>query len=112
MKNIFDIFDDQLKLQKGLGIDTDKQNILQWYNSLTAAIIEISEALAEDTRWKAFMGSNKLPHISRTNVIEETADTLLYLMNSCVFYGISFAELLEVVADKQERNIKRLLKED
>ena len=43
------------------------------------------------------------------NVIEETADVFIYLINSCIFYNISAKELLNKIVEKQDKNIKRLL---
>lgn len=107
MKKVFEV---QKNLQTNLGLDTSKQNIVQWYNALTACMIEIGEALQSDTSWKNVInGSNKVPVISRENVIEETADAFIYLVNACVFYGISYEQFTKAVKSKQYKNVQRLL---
>ena len=111
MSKIDDIFSKQKELQSRLGLAVGSENIVQWYNSLTAAVLEIGEALSEDTRWKLLVNANtKQPKINRENVIEETADVFIYLINSCIFYNISVNELLNKIVDKQNRNIVRLLR--
>ena len=103
------IFEKQKELESSLGLGVGEENISQWYNSLTAAILEIGEALAEDTRWKIIInGNTKKPVINRNNVIEETADAFIYLINSCIFYNISLNELMNAISEKQEKNIRRL----
>lgn len=104
------IFKVQSKLQQDLGHAVGSENIIQWYNSLTAAVLEIGETLQEDTRWKLLINANrKAPHIDRDNVVEETADTFIYLINACIFYNITTDELLAAISCKQEKNIRRLL---
>lgn len=106
-----EIFHRQKQLQEHLGLGAGAENVVQWYNSLTAAILEIGEALAEDTRWKVLInGNTKKPVVNRNNVIEETADVFIYLLNACIFYNISIDELLQTVLEKQTRNIRRLVK--
>lgn len=103
------IFKKQKELESSLGLGVGEENISQWYNSLTAATLEIGEALAEDTRWKIIInGNTKKPVINRNNVIEETADVFIYLINSCIFYNISLNELMNAISEKQEKNIRRL----
>lgn len=111
MKDLKEIFNNQAKLQNSIGLGVGNENVEQWYNSLTAAILEIGEALAEDTRWKVLLnGNTKKPVVNRENVVEETADAFIYLINACIFYNISLEELLETISNKQERNIRRLTK--
>jgi NTP pyrophosphatase (non-canonical NTP hydrolase) len=106
-----EIFDTQSKLQAHLGLGAGTENVIQWYNAMTAAILEIGEALAEDTRWKALLnGNNKKAVVNRNNVVEETADVFIYLLNACIFYNISIDELLTAIVEKQQRNIRRLTK--
>ena len=105
---MIDIFNKQKELQEKLGLGVGGENITQWYNSLTGAILEIGEALAEDTRWKRNFGSNKIPKINRVNVVEETADAVLYIINACIFYGISCEELMNAIKIKQNKNVVRL----
>lgn len=103
------IFEKQKELESSIGLGVGSENISQWYNALTAAILEIGEALAEDTRWKIIInGNTKKPVINRNNVIEETADVFIYLINSCIFYNISLNELMNAISEKQEKNIRRL----
>lgn len=110
MDELREIFLKQETLQTQLGLDTTDVNIQQWYAAMTSAIIEIGEALAEDTRWKKIINNNnKTPVISRDNVIEETADVFIYLLNACIFYNISIDTLIETVKCKQRKNISRLL---
>lgn len=100
----------QKDLQSKLMLDTCNQNIPQWYASLTLAMIEIGEALAEDTRWKRIINNNtKEPKINRENVVEETADVCIYILNACIFYGIKPEELVKAIENKQNKNIARLL---
>ncbi len=103
-----EIFNKQKQLQEKLGLGVGGENITQWYNSLTGAILEIGEALAEDTRWKRNFGSNKVPKVNKSNVIEETADAVIYIINACIFYGISCEELMNAIRLKQSKNIARL----
>ena len=103
-----DIFSKQKELQEKLGLGVGGENITQWYNSLTGAMLEIGEALAEDTRWKRNFGSNKVPKVNKANVIEETADAVLYIINACIFYGISCDDLMNAIKTKQARNVARL----
>lgn len=104
-----EIFNNQAKLQNTIGLGVGNENVTQWYNALTAAILEIGEALAEDTRWKVLInGNTKKPVVNRDNVVEETADAVIYLINACIFYNISVEELLDIISEKQERNIRRL----
>lgn len=104
------IFDNQKRLQQNLGLGVGSENIVQWYNALTAAVIEIGEALGEDTRWKQLINANtKTPKVNREKVIEETADIFIYLINASIFYNISVKELLKTIEEKQTQNIGRLL---
>ena len=41
------IFEKQKELESSLGLGVGEENISQWYNSLTAATLEIGEALAQ-----------------------------------------------------------------
>ena len=108
---LHDIFDKQEELQRSLGLSIGSENIIQWYNSMTAAILEIGESLAEDTRWKKLINNNnKQPKINRDSVIEEMADTFIYLINACIFYNISVDVLINAIETKQDKNIRRLLK--
>lgn len=107
--NLKTIFEKQKELESSIGLGVGSENISQWYNALTAAILEIGEALAEDTRWKVIInGNTKKPVINRDNVIEETADAFIYLINSCIFYNVSANELIKAISEKQEKNIRRL----
>ena len=111
MTDLKEIYRKQLDLQSNLGLGAGSENVVQWYNAMTAAMLEIGEALAEDTRWKALLnGNNKKPIVNRENVIEETADVMIYLLNACIFYNISVEELLNAISLKQEKNIRRLTK--
>lgn len=111
MPTIEEIFAKQAELQKSMGLGAKSENVVQWYNALTAAILEIGEALAEDTRWKVLInGNTKKPVVNRANVVEETADVFIYLLNACIFYDISVEELLQTIATKQDKNIRRLTK--
>lgn len=110
MEKLDELYMKQLGLQDALGLDTSTTNVAQWYGAMTNAMIEIGEALAEDTRWKKIINNNnKLPHVDRNNVVEEMADVFIYLLNACIFYGISTIELLEAAENKQNKNIVRLL---
>ena len=107
---IKEIYDKQVKLQSSMGLGVGSENVIQWYNALTAAIIEIGEALGEDTRWKHLINNNtKKPIVNRSNVIEEMSDVFIYLLNACIFYNISIEELLTTINEKQNKNIRRLL---
>lgn len=104
------IFRVQSQLQQHLGLAVGSENIIQWYNSLTAAVLEIGETLQEDTRWKLLINANrKTPYVNRDNVIEETADVFIYLINACIFYNITADELLDAMSNKQEKNVRRLV---
>lgn len=110
MTNLQQIFDVQASLQSQLGLGIGKENVIQWYNALTAAVLEIGEALGEDNRWKALLnGNNKKRKVNREAVIEEMADVFIYLVNACIFYNISSEKLLEAIQVKQGRNVRRLL---
>lgn len=103
------IFKKQYDLEASIGVGVGTENIAQWYGALTAAILEIGEALAEDTRWKRIINCNtKKPIINRDNVIEETADAFIYLINSCIFYNVDANEILKAISEKQDKNIRRL----
>lgn len=111
MIDLKDIFEKQYELQSSIGLGVGKENVTQWYNAMTAAILEIGEALAEDTRWKMLInGNTKKPVVNRDNVIEETADVFIYLINACIFYNISIDELILAISQKQNKNIRRLTK--
>lgn len=110
MSKIDEIFAKQKDLQSRLGLGIGTENVVQWYNALTAAVLEIGEALSEDTRWKILLNANtKPPKVNRNNVVEETADVFIYLINACIFYNISAKELLNKIVEKQDKNIARLL---
>lgn len=104
------IFDKQKEIQQKLGLGVGSENIKEWYGALTAASIEIGETLNEDTRWKRLINGNmKISNVNRNKVIEETGDILLYLCNACIFYNISYNELLNIVKEKQTKNYERLI---
>ena len=110
MTKLEEIFAKQKDLQANLGLGVGTENIVQWYNALSAAVLEIGEALSEDTRWKVLINANtKPPKTNRDNVVEEMSDIFIYLINACIFYNISSKELLNKIQDKQNRNIARLL---
>lgn len=110
MSSLTTIYNKQKELQSKLGLGVGSENVIQWYNALTAANIEIGEALSEDTRWKHLInGNTKVPYVNRDAVIEETADVFIYLLNACIFYNISIKELLTILENKQNQNIERLL---
>lgn len=109
--DLFTIFEKQAQLQNNIGLGIGQENVIQWYNAMTAAILEIGEALAEDTRWKVLLNGNiKKPITNRNNVIEEMADVFIYMINACIFYNINATTLLCTINDKQEKNIRRLTK--
>lgn len=110
MSKLEEIYTRQQGLQDALGHDTVNTNIPQWYGSLTNAMIEIGEALAEDTRWKKIVNNNnKPPVIHRNKAVEEMADVLIYMINALIFYGVKPDEILAVIEAKQDKNCARLL---
>lgn len=110
MTTLTEVFDKQENLQSSLGLGVGSENIIQWYNAMTAMVLEVGEALQEDTRWKKLInGNNKQLNVSRENVVEEMADVFIYFVNACLFYNISAEELLTNTEEKQNKNIRRLL---
>lgn len=105
-----ELYEKQKEIQVGMGIGVGTENVIQWYNALSAASIEIGETLSEDTRWKRLVNGNiKKAYVNREGVIEEMADIYLYLFNACIFYGISYQTLVDAIRTKQDKNRKRLL---
>lgn len=105
-----ELYEKQKEIQAEMGIGVGTENIIQWYNALSAVSVEIGEALSEDTRWKRLVNGNvKKAYINREGVIGEIADIYLYLFNACIFYGISYETLVDAICTKQNKNRKRLL---
>lgn len=99
------IFDRQRYLQEQFN---EIPNVVQTYNSATAAMVEIGEMLQEDTRWKAFTtGSKKPPHTDREAFIEELSDAIIYLINTGIYAGFSAEDLQKSIDAKIEKNYER-----
>lgn len=100
-----EVFESQQYLQKQFN---EIPNVVQMYNSATAAMVEIGEMLQEDTRWKAYTtGSKKSPHTNRDAFIEELSDAMIYLINTAIYAGFSAEDLCKSIDAKIEKNYKR-----
>lgn len=98
---------------KGKDNDFDIINPVDMYNSATAMIVEVGEALQEDTRWKpAVTCSKKIPYYHRENFKEEVADVFIFFMNILIYAGISFDEFTDEVDNKMNKNLQRLWRND
>jgi NTP pyrophosphatase (non-canonical NTP hydrolase) len=98
----------QKSLQIAYKSTDDLVNVLDVYNSATAALVEIGEMLQCDTRWKEFVtGSKKKPVVCPEQFKEEWADTFIYMLNVLIYAGISVNDIKTVVENKQNKNYKR-----
>lgn len=105
------IYFKQRNLQSAYKGTDDLINIVDVYNSATAALVEVGEMLQCDTRWKEFVtGSKKKPVICSEQFKEEWADTFIYLLNVLIYAGIDAEEIKTVVENKQNKNYRRFNK--
>jgi NTP pyrophosphatase (non-canonical NTP hydrolase) len=106
---IENIWDKQVALQQHLNKSTDLIDTVKFYNSCTAATVEIGELLQSDTTWKLkITGSTKKPVVDTENVKKEFADVFLYLLNAAIYYGLDICDLTKKITDVQNENFKRL----
>lgn len=94
------------ELLKGSSLlDTDSPQDMA--ESILGLLGEAGEVLQADQRWKR-NGRNQ--HYDRSEKVEEIADCFIFLLNVCIYSGISSFELMNAVKDKIEKNKERYLK--
>lgn len=104
------VWDKQAMLQRYLNKSTDLIDNVKFYNSCTAAMVEIGELLQSDTTWKLkITGSTKKPIVDIENVKKEFADAFLYLLNAAIYYGLDLQDLTKKITAVQNENLKRLI---
>lgn len=109
---IENIWDKQKELQRNICKSESLADIVKFYNSCTAAMVEIGELLQSDTTWKrSVTGSTKKPFVDYENVKKEFADTFLYLFNAAIYYGLDICDLTKKITDTQNENFERLMNE-
>ena len=107
---IENIWDKQKELQRKMCKSDYIVDIVKFYNSCTAAMVEIGELLHSDTSWKQTVtGSTKKPFVDIENVEKEFADTFLYLINAAIYYGLDVCDLTKKITNVQNENFKRLI---
>lgn len=103
------IFDKQIDRQNQIqGRDSYGENLIEMYNSATAAMVEIGEMLQADTRWKQLVTkSKKAPVCNPDKFLEEWSDAFIYMLNVLIYYGASIENIKEAVENKLIINDKR-----
>lgn len=75
--------------------------------SVLGLLGEAGEVLQADQRWKR---NGRSQHFDRREKIEEIADCFIFLLNICIYSGVSSFELMNAVKDKIKKNKERYLK--
>lgn len=84
--------------------DVDSPNDMA--ESILGLLGECGEVLQADQRWKR---NGRNTYYNRREKIEEIADCFIFLLNVCIYSGISSFELMNAVKDKIEKNKDRYL---
>ena len=104
-KGLVQLFEYQKAFQKLLGIDklpVDNPQAMQLH--LLGLVSEIGEVLQADQRWKT---NGRNTHFDFENKKVEIADCFIYLINVCLFSGISAEEITESIIKKIDENYMR-----
>lgn len=104
------LYEKQRSLQRKL-MDEQTFSHEYFYNHATAAMIEISELLQSDTRWKRkITGSTRTPHLeSEDKICSEWCDAIIYLMNVAINRNWSYGYILKKLDYVINKNVERLL---
>ena len=93
------------ELLKGSSLfDIDNPNDMA--ESILGLLGECGEVLQSDQRWKR---NGRNTYYNRREKIEEIADCFIFLLNVCIYSGVSSFELMNAVKDKIEKNKDRYL---
>lgn len=97
-------FQELLKGHDILNIDSPQDMA----ESVLGLLGEAGEVLQADQRWKS-NGRNQ--HFDRCEKVEEIADCFIFLLNICIYSGVSSFELMNAVKDKIKKNKARYKKD-
>lgn len=87
----------------------DVDNPKDMAESILGLLGECGEVLQADQRWKQ---NGRNTYYNRSEKIEEVADCFIFLLNVCIYSGISSFELMNAVKDKIEKNKERYLESE
>lgn len=108
--SLFEMFEKQKQLQKlayneQTDLPQDRPNL--FYTHTTACIVELSEAIQCDTRWKEMLGSKRVPVTDSEAKLEELVDALHFLINAVLFSGYDYEEFVAMYFKKGKVNVNR-----
>jgi len=109
MSTLEELFEVQKNVTENvLGIEI-KEDPMEYYYSVNGIVQEAMEALQEDTRWKeiVFRKPGYKFELNREKKVVELADILIYLINACMYSGISAEELNDALIRKSEEKVKK-----
>lgn len=112
MKTFEELFEMQKAFEENVMNIEPGDNPLEFYHSVLGMIEECSETLNEDTRYKEEVFhkpgyKNKYDYNAKKR---EIADIAIYLMNTCIFSGITPEEFTEAIENKMIENKARFAK--
>lgn len=105
---LLQMFLKQAALQKlACGTQVPEDMPEQFYLHATACIIELSEAIQDDTRWKQMIGSKRPPFVDKEGKLEELVDAMHFLINAVLYSGFSYTEFVKAFFEKGKVNVSR-----
>lgn len=105
---LFAMFSKQKALQSlACGYDLPKDVPHAFYLHSTACIVELSEAIQCDTRWKEMIGSKRPPKVNGAAKLEELVDAMHFLLNAVLYSGYDYEDFVKAFFEKGKINVER-----
>lgn len=79
----------------------------QFYLHATACMVELAEAIQNDSRWKHMIGGKRKPEVNHSDKLEELVDAMHFLLNAVLYSGFSYSEFVKAFFDKGKVNVAR-----
>jgi NTP pyrophosphatase (non-canonical NTP hydrolase) len=109
MDNLKLFFELQLKIQHSLGysfstMTTDKRE--EYTKDMVLYLLEETHELLRETNFKSHKKVKKIINVS--NIKDELADILHFLINLCLVWHVTPEELTTAFIEKNAKNVKRI----
>lgn len=102
------MFDKQIALQSmACNAIVPKDDPDSFYLHATACIVELSEAIQCDNRWKHMLGGKRKERVDSNAKLEELVDAMHFLINSALYSGFTCQEFAKAFFDKGKVNVER-----
>ena len=108
MNPLMSMFMNQIRLQKlacDIDVPTDDPNM--FYLHATACMVELSEAIQSDNRWKHMLGGKRPERVAPLEKLDELVDAMHFLLNAVLYSGFSYTQFVKAFFEKGKVNIER-----